>query len=180
MYINHASGPTRRVVVIVVLIALVAIGTASLVTASEHSGEVIYACVNNDSGKTKIIAAATECRNNWTLVHWNQHGPPGADGLDGADGEDGVSGYEEVMRFWPDIVIASGELVSLQTWCPADKSVISGGHAFGNFDLGALVVEDSFPVTKEGTHKWRVQWRNVSETEVVDDFQVWAICAKTL
>ncbi len=90
---------------------------------------------------------------------------------------DGISGYEVVGDFWAGIEVQPGDLLSYQTWCPDDKSVISGGYAYANFDLGALIVEDSFPITQEGPHKWRVQWRNISDTAVVDDFQVWAICA---
>lgn len=175
MWLSNA-GTKGSLFVVLTILTVLALGTASDVLAND-ANDVIYACVDNDSGKTKIVPPDADCGKNWTLMHWNQQGPAGMDGQDGADGKDGVSGYEEVIGFWSARTVEPAALISLQAWCPADKSVVSGGYAFANFDLGALVVEDSLPVTQEGPHKWRVQWRNISASAVVDDFQVWATCA---
>ncbi len=150
--------------VVLVLVTVLAIGAASGVLASGDSGDVINACVANRNGEIRIVPEGFECRRGWTPLQWNQQGPAG------------VSGYEVVVGFWADTAVPPGELASRQTWCPPEKNVIGGGYAYANFDAGALIVEDSFPVTEEGDHKWRVQWRNMSDAEVTDDLQIWAIC----
>ena len=84
----------RNLLVVLTIITAMAIGGASAVFANGNSGNVIYACVNNDSGTVKIVADDTVCRENSTLVHWNQEGTPGADGTDGTDGADGADGTD--------------------------------------------------------------------------------------
>jgi hypothetical protein len=84
----------RNLLVVLTIITALAIGGASAVVANGNSGNVIYACVNNNSGAVKIVAADTVCHENSTLVHWNQEGTPGMDGADGTDGTDGTDGAD--------------------------------------------------------------------------------------
>jgi hypothetical protein len=84
----------RNLLVVLTIITAMGIGGASAVLANSNSGNAIYACVNNNSGEVKIVAADTVCHENSTLVHWNQEGTPGVDGTDGTDGVDGVDGVD--------------------------------------------------------------------------------------
>src|SRR5438270_7800995 len=52
----------------------------------------IYACVNNASGETKLVAQNATCKNNETLVVWNVVGPPGPIGPQGPAGPTGPAG----------------------------------------------------------------------------------------
>jgi hypothetical protein len=92
----HMLAGKRNLLVVLAIITTMAIGGASAVLANNNSGNVIYACVNNNSGEVKIVAADTVCRENSTLVHWNQEGTPGMDGDDGSDGVDGTDGVDGV------------------------------------------------------------------------------------
>ena len=52
----------------------------------------IYACVNNASGETKMVAQNATCKNNESLVVWNVVGPQGPIGPQGPAGPAGPTG----------------------------------------------------------------------------------------
>ena len=64
------------------------------VTASADGGDTsfVHACINNNSGETKIIGVDEDCRNNWTHLHWAIEGPPGSEGPPGPAGAIGPPG----------------------------------------------------------------------------------------
>ena len=138
----------RNLLVVLTIITALAIGGASAVVANGNSGNVIYACVNNNSGAVKIVAADTVCHENSTLVHWNQEGTPGMDGADGTDGADGAEGAEGPEGPAGDKgdqgdpgpasgavsqVVAGNDSSALSTAvCPAGTFAVGGGYFMTN------------------------------------------------
>ena len=49
--------------------------------AHAQQGQQLYACVNNNSGTIKMVAAATVCDTGATLFVWNTTGPQGKPGV---------------------------------------------------------------------------------------------------
>lgn len=56
------------------------------------AGGVINACVNNGSGAIKIVGPGDTCKNNETLLSWNQQGIQGPQGPTGPQGPQGPAG----------------------------------------------------------------------------------------
>ena len=86
---------TKTIMILAIAAAFVAgsIGTASIVTAQS---DVITACVNDKSqGKDlRIVDSADDCRNNESVLQWNEQGPAGEDGADGTNGTNGEDGAD--------------------------------------------------------------------------------------
>ena len=113
----------RNLLVVLTIITAMAIVGGSAVLANGSSGDMIYACVNNNSGEVKIVAADTVCHENSTLVHWNQEGTPGVDGVDGVDGDPGPASGAASQ------VVAGNSSTALSTAvCPAGTFAIGGGY----------------------------------------------------
>lgn len=73
------------------VLALVLAGAATW--AGAQSDDIVYyACVDNSSGKIKMIGPEDACAKNEQHAVWNSRGPAGPAGPAGADGEDGASG----------------------------------------------------------------------------------------
>src|SRR3954447_15353862 len=70
-------------------VASIAFGATSAAVAA---GGTVYACVNNDSGTTKLVNAGDTCSANATLVSWNVVGPVGRQGVAGPAGPSGPVG----------------------------------------------------------------------------------------
>ncbi len=75
------------------------VGAAALLVSSAlmpvgmaRADSQIYACVNNASGETKLVAQNATCKSNETLVVWNVVGPPGPVGPQGPVGPVGPAG----------------------------------------------------------------------------------------
>ena len=83
---------SNRLMVAGGLVLALVMGLAGFAIA--NNGDMIYACINNNSGTVKIVDAETICEENSTLLSWNQQGVDGLDGADGADGVDGVDGAD--------------------------------------------------------------------------------------
>ncbi len=71
-----------------------AIGGAciSLAIANTAIAEMIYACINNSDGTTRIVSSGTTCKKNEHSLYWNQQGPQGDQGLQGERGLQGETG----------------------------------------------------------------------------------------
>jgi Collagen triple helix repeat (20 copies) len=54
--------------------------------------QVLYACVNNNSGEVKFVSATAACPGNSTKVNWNVVGPQGPQGPQGPVGPQGQQG----------------------------------------------------------------------------------------
>jgi hypothetical protein len=54
--------------------------------------QVLYACVNNNSGEVKFVSATAACPGNSTKVNWNVVGPQGPQGPQGPVGPQGPAG----------------------------------------------------------------------------------------
>lgn len=54
---------------------------------AQVASTTIYACVNNSTGILRIVSSTTICRNNETLLTWNQQGIQGPPGPAGSGGE---------------------------------------------------------------------------------------------
>jgi len=84
---------TKTITILAIAVAFVAssIITGTIVTAES---ETITACVNNKSqGKDlRIVDSPDDCRNNESVLQWNEQGPQGDPGPPGANGEDGTNG----------------------------------------------------------------------------------------
>jgi hypothetical protein len=172
----------RNLLVVLTIITAMAIGGASAVLANGNSGNVIYACVNNNSGEVKIVAADTVCHANSTLVHWNQEGTPGMDGADGMDGTNGmngtdgtdgapgISGYEQVVQTEMLVDAQVGDFITAGVACPDGKKVLGGGaQGF----IHAVVVSSS-PRTGDDS-KWDTIFR-VTEASSLVTVSAHAIC----
>jgi hypothetical protein len=126
----------RNLLVVLTIITALAIGGASAVLANGNSGNVIYACVNNNSGEVKIVAADTVCHENSTLVHWNQEGTPGQDGAPGADGADGEKGDKgdpgPASGAVSQVVAGEGSTALSTAVCPAGTFATGGGFFMTN------------------------------------------------
>lgn len=73
-----------------ILILLLAGGMTWALAQGE--GVIYYACVNKSSGTIKIINEGEGCKNNETLIQWNQVGPQGPAGPQGPQGPQGEQG----------------------------------------------------------------------------------------
>lgn len=60
------------------------------------SGDAFTACVNKNTGLTRIISGKMKCYKSERQVTWNQSGPTGAQGATGATGSTGLSGVSEI------------------------------------------------------------------------------------
>ncbi len=61
-------------------------------TAQYQVGDVIYACVQRESDRIRIVPASEACRPNEFRVSWNVVGPPGPQGPQGPAGPQGAVG----------------------------------------------------------------------------------------
>lgn len=149
------------------------------VASSHDGGSEIYACAYDGRviPLTIHVDAEPNCsRWGWTLVNWNETGPPGVPGVDGApgpagpagpqgpagpagaNGTNGVSGYEVVTA-------VSGGTNTATASCTGGKSVLGGGVN----GLTVAFPQNSHPTA--GNDGWTVV------TDVNDTFTVYAICA---
>lgn len=74
------------------LVAAIGSACLSIIVMSSPSAEVIYACVSNSDGTTRIVTSGTICKKNERSVHWNQQGPQGERGPQGIQGAQGSQG----------------------------------------------------------------------------------------
>lgn len=78
---------------IAVAILTGAAGVAMATTALQQTAtSVIQACQNNQTGLLRVVASATDCRQNETALSWNVEGPAGPPGSPGATGATGATG----------------------------------------------------------------------------------------
>ena len=61
-------------------------------TVHAQAPGVIYACVHNVTGATRIVPAMTSCRPNESRLQWNAQGAPGPEGAPGPIGPAGPPG----------------------------------------------------------------------------------------
>jgi hypothetical protein len=156
------------------LVLALVMGLAGFAIA--NNGDVIYACVNNNSGTVKIVDAETVCAENSTLLSWNQQGVPGTDGTDGTDGTEGtdgapgISGYEQVVQTEMLVDAQVGDFITAGVACPDGKKVLGGGaQGF----ISAVVVSSS-PRTGDDS-QWDTIFR-VTEASSLVTVSAHAIC----
>jgi hypothetical protein len=186
----------RNLLVVLTIMTVLAIGGASAVLANGNSGNVIYACVNNNSGTVKIVAADTVCHQNSTLVHWNQEGTPGMDGADGADGVDGqdgsdgqdgtdgqdgadgadgtagISGYEQVVHAQTYTDVADDDFLTVGVTCPGGKKVLGGGAS--GFITAQTHLVSSHPSAADES-EWAAIFQATAAADTVS-ISAYAIC----
>ena len=85
----------NRITAIVALLAVALAGGVMWAFASE--GEVIYACVNPNSGEIKIVNSPDDCKKTWEPLSWNKQGPEGPPGPEGKQGPPGVCDEAELQ-----------------------------------------------------------------------------------
>jgi hypothetical protein len=93
--------------------------------------------------------------------------------LDGKDSKDFVfnTGWESKTFNFANVT--AGNQVTLDTKCPLNKYVISGG---GQSTYKQLVMATSQPLDDL---TWRVTWTNTGSTTINPTLTVWAMCAGT-
>ena len=151
-------GPTVGACVLAVLL-VTGVGASTLPTT-------FYACVNRTNGTLYMVNAGATCKNNYTLISWNQvgpqgpQGPAGSRGPAGADGQTGPAGpagpqgsqgpqgpagptqtlsVQQVLSVA--VGIQPGQAGTASAQCPTGTIVTGGG-----FDLvGTAVVTTSAP-----------------------------------
>jgi hypothetical protein len=80
-----------------ILSAGIVLSAWATIPSQAQQAQQLYACVNNNSGTIKMVAAGTACDNGATLFVWNatgQAGPQGAQGPAGPAGPAGPQGAQ--------------------------------------------------------------------------------------
>ncbi len=89
--VRWSSWNVRIAIALVAMLIGTLIGAGSFALA-DGNDTVYYACVNNSSGTIHMADAGESCKNNETLISWNQQGPQGATGAQGEIGPQGPAG----------------------------------------------------------------------------------------
>jgi hypothetical protein len=102
-------------------------GAAYAGVSALTAAEVITACTSDASGQIRIVAAASECRNQETAITWNTEGPPGPPGPPGAQGPPGPAGGAGLSKL--EYVTAGPDTAAQQAVeavCGPDLHVVGG------------------------------------------------------
>jgi hypothetical protein len=75
---------SRRSTLLAILLAAV-----PCVSAADPASGIIHACVQRESGRTRIVPPGVACHESERLVVWNVAGPPGPAGPTGPQGATG-------------------------------------------------------------------------------------------
>lgn len=100
------------------------------------SGDAFTACVNKNTGLTRIISGKMKCYKSERQVTWNQSGPTGSQG---ATGSTGSNGYSNVY------VKSDGEsVVGLSQSSPSSTVLSLTGVPAGSYVISVSYVLDQF------------------------------------
>jgi len=116
----------RRSTLLAILLAAV-----PCVCAADPASGIIHACVQRESGRTRIVPPGVACHESERLVVWNVAGPPGPAGPAGPQGPAGLTGPEG----------PAGPMGPQGPQGPAGPPGSGGGHGTDNEILGQLVIE---------------------------------------
>lgn len=147
-----------------VLVLLLAVGVTSAIAQNTVT---YYACVNNSSGTIRMRREGKSCKNNETLIDWNQRGPAGPPG---PQGEPGVIGfYKSYAQVYVDNDDPGAHVVA---YCSPGDQVTGGGFGVSP----TLVTYRSKPTQdKEKRWGWLVDVDNPNSARGYVDAH--AICA---
>ncbi len=82
----------RKTVVVLIGVAVLALGVGVAVASIPDAGGVIHACYKTNQGQTRIVESAADCNPSETAIQWNQTGLPGPTGPQGPQGPTGPQG----------------------------------------------------------------------------------------
>ncbi len=83
---------TYAVIILLSILVTAALLGPCMQSTLAQTGNVIYACIQKESGATRIVASANECRTSEKSVSWNVQGVPGPQGSVGPTGPAGPKG----------------------------------------------------------------------------------------
>ena len=156
-------GPTIGVCVLAVLLATGAGADTTLTT--------YYACVNMKSGAIYMVNEGDTCKNNYTLISWNQVGPQGP------QGPAGLTQKLSVQEVSAAFVIPEGQVSSVDAQCPAGTFLTGGGFVTPRSSTAVAVILVSRPDV--ANNEWMVTASapvvNTGNAEFI--LEVFALCA---
>ncbi len=123
---------SRRSTLLAVLVAAV-----PCVCAADPAAGIIHACVQRESGRTRIVAPGVACHESERLVVWNVAGPPGPAGPAGPQGATGPQGPAGLTG--PEG--PAGPMGPQGPQGPAGPPGTGGGHGTESEILGQLVID---------------------------------------
>jgi hypothetical protein len=144
-WINSRTG--RGVRLVLLTIALLALGATMAYAAIPDSNGVYTACRLNAIGTIRLIdhslpatSLLSRCTARETEITWNAAGQPGPAGAAGAPGPAGPVGgtgpagpafTHPVEVFGPQVLIPVGETRDVTATCPPDTVAVAGGWIIG-------------------------------------------------
>ena len=125
---------------------------ALLLSGVARADSIVYACVNDSSGRVRIVAAATTCLGGEHAVQWSITGPQGPQGPQGAQGPQGPQGPPGSQGPQGPSGATNVQYISAQgssgtavrAFCPAGMKVTGGG---GFVEGGSDALRQSFPIS---------------------------------
>lgn len=114
------NNTNRLLTVLILLVAMIGLGIVYAFAQSEGTN-TINACINNDSGRIRIVANGSDCHSNEYPLDWQIQGEPGPDGPPG----EGISNIEVVWASSTERTIYQEN--KAEVYCPEGKFAIAGG-----------------------------------------------------
>lgn len=167
--------PSARALTAAIAALLAMAGAAYAGVSALTAAEVITACKNEATGQIRIVADASECRNQETAITWNTEGPPGPPGPPGAQGPPGPAGAGGLSKL--EYVTAGPDTAAQQAVeavCGQDLYVVGG--AVRNRTVPG-VVRASHPSDGTGTGQPGSRGWYGAVAGGSGAFNVFAICA---
>ena len=131
-----------RAVVVALVLATLATGTALASRSVLGEGDVLYACTLTTSGALRLVDSVRGCRPTEKAVQWNAQGPQGPQGPEGPPGAAGPStAYSASLGDEVTIPILSPSNLVLLTGVPAGSYAI-----FATITIHNLNSQDTTPV----------------------------------
>ena len=110
---------------------------ASALPAAPAAAQTIHACVQQNTGDLKIVAAGSACPRNSSPLQWNQAGPQGPAGPAGPTGATGPAGPAAPAQDLDIQIYSDGGIGLARAYCPLGYKVVGGtGFAVDNTPLG--------------------------------------------
>jgi hypothetical protein len=160
-----------------ILAISLAAAAAGALPAAPAAAQTIHACVQQQTGDVRIVAAGSACPRNYDPLQWSQSGPQGPAGPTGPTGPAGPTPLPPQLHVQYIMTVGMGYA---RAFCPPEWKVTGGG----GFSVDNTPLAQSLPIsTLDGViahDQAAIGWQVVSAVWTADPPQVqtFVACAR--